>query len=58
MKVFKDNRLLKIRKNLQSTYKLLLPATLLNVTLLHVCFHVFQIVQMVSNRVKHHIISA
>ena len=30
--------------------KLLQPATLLKVTILHGCFHVFEIVQMVPNR--------
>ena len=31
------------------------PATLLKLTLLHECFHVFTIVQMVPNRAMHHI---
>ena len=42
-------------KNTHGGVFLLKPATLLNVTPLHVCFHVFLIVQMVRNRTTHHI---
>ena len=29
-------------------------ATLIKVTLLHGCFHVFEILQLIPNRIKHH----